>query len=201
MKKQTIIAIITTATLGFATLTTVTGCSNNEPTTTTQSTVSKEKTNKPKVKVEKDESATQKQKEAYDSARSYYSWDGLSEKGFYEQLEAEGYTDEEIQYALNRLKPDYNKMAVRCAKGYYDSRYAMSAQGIYDELVDDWNGFTPEQAEYAVNHLDVDYNEAALEKAKIYADEDMDADQIYSQLEYEQFTSDQIQYAINHLNN
>lgn len=44
-------------------------------------------------------------------------------------------------------------------------------------------------------------NEAALEKAKIYADEDMDADQIYSQLEYEQFTSDQIQYAINHLNN
>nr|DAJ03148.1 MAG TPA: Host cell surface-exposed lipoprotein [Caudoviricetes sp.] len=200
MKKQTIIAIITTATIGFATLTSVTGCSNNEP-TTTQSTVSKDKTNKPKVKVKKDESATQKQKEAYDSARSYYSWDGLSEKGFYEQLEAEGYSEEEIQYALNRLKPDYNKMAVRCAKGYYDSRYAMSAQGIYDELVDDWNGFTSEQAEYAVNHLGVDYNEAALEKAKIYAEEMDTIDQIYSQLEYEQFTPEQIQYAIDHLNN
>lgn len=199
MKKQTIIAIVAAATLGTATLTTVTGCSNNEQ-ATTQTTVSKEKDNKPKVKIVTDESATQKQKEAYDSARSYYSWSDLSEKGFYEQLEAEGYTDEEIQYALNRLKPDYNKLAVRCAKSYYDSRYAMSAQGIYDELVDDWNGFTSEQAEYAVNNLGVDYNEASLEKAKIYAEEGMNVDQISSQLEYEQFTSDQIQYAIDHLN-
>lgn len=198
-----IVTIAAAATLGLVTIVSITGCSNNEP-TIIQTSKSKEKTSTskaPKVKVQTDESATKKEKEAYDSARSYYAYDHLSEQGFHEQLEAEGYSDEEIQYALNRLNPDYNKMAVRCAKSYYDSKYAMSAQGLYDALVDEWEGFTSDQAQYAIDHLGVDYNKAALEKAKTYADGGMDADQIYSQLEYEQFTPDQIQYAIDNLNN
>ena len=200
---SSIVTITTAVTLGLATIISITGCSNNEP-TTTQTTTSKEKTSTsktPKVKVETDKSATKKEKEAYDSARSYYASTYLSEQGFHEQLEAEGYSDEEIQYALKRLNPDYNKMAVRCAKSYYDSKYAMSAQGLYVALVDEWEGFTSDQAQYAIDHLGVDYNEAALEKAKIYADDGMDADQIYSQLKYELFTPDQIQYAIDNLNN
>lgn len=192
---KSIVTITAATTLGLTTIVSITGCSNNKP-TNTQTTKS---TSTPKVKVETDETATDKQKDAYDSARDYYAYNHLSEKGFQEQLEFEGYSEEEIQYALKRLNPDYNKMAVRCAKAYYDSKYAMSAQGIYDSLVDEWEGFTPDQAQYAIDHLGVDYNEAALERAKTYADGGMDADQIYSQLEYEQFTPEQIQNAIDNL--
>lgn len=203
MKKQNIIATIVTiaaaTVLGLTTVVSITGCSNNNQPTTTQTSKSS-KPSKPKVKVETDPTATHKQKEAYESARDYYASSHLSEKGFYQQLEFEGYSDDEIKYALDRLKPDYNRMALKCAKAYYDTRYAMSAQGIYDGLVDDWEGFTPEQAQYAIDHLDVDYNEAALEEAKVYADEGVDTDQIYSQLEYELFTPEQIDYAIAHLN-
>lgn len=199
---KSIMTITVTITLGLAAISSITGCTTKEH-ITTQTTTSKEKTStskQPKVEVETDESATDKEKDAYDSARSYYAYDHLSEKGFHEQLEAEGYSDEEIQYALKRLNPDYNKMAVRCAKAYYDSKYAMSAQGLYDSLVDEWEGFTPEQAQYAIDHLGVDYNKAALGKAKTYAYDGMDPDQISSQLEYEQFTPEQIQYAIDNLN-
>lgn len=94
---------------------------------------------------------------------------------------------------------DYNN-ALKKAESY-SKNLNMSKQGIYDQLVSDWEQFPAEAAQYAIDNLQADYNANALEKAKSYQKNlSMSTSAIYDQLTgFEQFTPEEAQYAIDNL--
>lgn len=90
------------------------------------------------------------QENALDKANSYLNFTAFSREGLREQLEYEGFTPEEIDYALEYVPVDYNEQASRKALSYY-TRQNLSKQGVYDQLI--YEKFTPEQAQHGVNSL------------------------------------------------
>lgn len=130
----------------------------------------------------------------------------MSKLGIYDQLtsDVEKYAAEDAQYAVDHLKANYKKAALKRAKSYYKIMH-MSKQDIYDRLSNE-NGdkFTAEQAQYAIDHAKLDYKKAALEKAKSYKKTlDLSSDEIYEQLtsaHRAKFTTEEAQYTIDHLN-
>lgn len=94
-------------------------------------------------------------KSALNSAKNYLSISGFSKTGLYEQLTSDAgdkFTPEAAQYAIDNLKVDWNKQALRCAEDYQDMD--MSPAEIYDQLVSSaGEQFTPEEAQYAIDNL------------------------------------------------
>ena len=81
----------------------------------------------------------------------------MSKQGIYDQLTSEAgekFTAEEAQYAVDNLKVDYNKAALKKAKTYQKTM-AMSTDAIYDQLTSEaGEKFTAEEAQYAIDNLD-----------------------------------------------
>lgn len=84
-------------------------------------------------------------------AQNYLNVSAFSKEGLRGQLEYEGFTSEDIDYALNVLMADYNDQAAKKALQYQNSNLNLSKQGIYDQLR--YEKFTPEQAQHGVNSL------------------------------------------------
>lgn len=84
---------------------------------------------------------------ALGKAESYLSHSGFSESGLRRQLEYEGFTTEEIHYAMANVAVDWNAEAVEKAESYL-SHSSLSRDRLLDQL--EYEGFTPEQAEQAV---------------------------------------------------
>lgn len=84
---------------------------------------------------------------ALSSAKSYLDIMAFSHKGLIEQLEFDGYTNEEATYGVENCGADWNEQAAKSAQNYLDimafSRIELKEQLIFD-------GFTEEQAEYGV---------------------------------------------------
>lgn len=81
----------------------------------------------------------------------------MSKLGIYEQLTSEygeKFKPEDAQYAIDHLKFDYNKNALKKAQEYVKDTN-MSKRAIYDQLVSQ-NGekFTESEAKYAIDHLE-----------------------------------------------
>lgn len=86
---------------------------------------------------------------ALKSAQSYIKLMGFSAEGLRGQLEFEGFTTEQIDYALDNLDVDWNQEAVESATSYSNT-LSMSSAAIYDQLI--FEGFTPEQAQYGIDN-------------------------------------------------
>lgn len=87
------------------------------------------------------------QQNALSSALDYLDFSSFSYTGLIEQLEYEGYTNEEATYAADNCGADWNEQAAKTAQDYLDSS-SFSRQGLIDQLM--YEGFTSDQAEYGV---------------------------------------------------
>ena len=71
----------------------------------------------------------------------------FSESGLREQLEFDGFTSEQVMYAIENCSADWQEQAVKAAAIYLENK-PLSRQGLADQLMKD--GFTEEEAEYGV---------------------------------------------------
>lgn len=88
-------------------------------------------------------------------AESYLKTLHFSEAGLKKQLTSEfdKFSEEDAQYAIDFLKPDWNEQAVKVAKSYRDT-LNMSTDAIKQQLTSNFDQFTEEQAQYGVDHID-----------------------------------------------
>lgn len=93
------------------------------------------------------DTATLGQKNALSKAESYLKYTSFSEPGLRNQLEYEGFSSDEIDYAMANIVVDWNEQAAAKAESYlkYSS---FSREGLADQL--EYEGFTAEQIEYAL---------------------------------------------------
>ncbi|USS93960.1 Ltp family lipoprotein (plasmid) [Fructilactobacillus ixorae] len=94
---------------------------------------------------------------AYETAKTYMSTQGMSKKGLYDQLTAdtgEKFKPEAATYAVNKFsEDDYKKAAVKSAKTYSKDMH-LSASDVYSQLTSDsGEKYTPDEAKYAINKL------------------------------------------------
>lgn len=92
------------------------------------------------------------QQNAYRSAVSYLDFTAFSRSGLIGQLEYEGFSTADADFALARLEGeggvDWNAQAAASAASYLEYT-SFSRRGLVDQLL--YEGFTPEQAEYGVS--------------------------------------------------
>ena len=88
------------------------------------------------------------QKNALSTALQYLSVLSFSRSGLIDQLEYEGFTNEEAVYAVDNCGADWNEQASKCAKHYLELM-PFSRQELVDQLL--YEGFTQSQAEYGVS--------------------------------------------------
>lgn len=78
-------------------------------------------------------------------ANQYLNAMAFSYSGLVEQLEYEGYSNEDATYAVDHCGADWNEQAAKKAKEYLDTM-AFSRSGLIEQL--EYEGFTSAQAEY-----------------------------------------------------
>lgn len=94
---------------------------------------------------EKEPAATTGQINALRKALSYLDYMSFSASGLADQLEYEGFSQDEIDYAVENCGADWKEQAAKKAQSYMDYM-SFSRSGLIDQLV--YEGFTQEQAEY-----------------------------------------------------
>ena len=85
---------------------------------------------------------------ALQSAKDYLDAMSFSRKGLIEQLEYEGYSSSEAEYAVEHCGADWNKQAYDMAKDYL-KMMAFSRSSLIEQL--EFEGFTHSQAVYGVD--------------------------------------------------
>lgn len=85
------------------------------------------------------------EKNALAKAHSYLGFSAFSKDGLIKQLNFEGFSAEEAQYAVDNCGADWNEQAALKAKSYLDFT-SFSRSGLIQQL--EFEGFTTEQAEY-----------------------------------------------------
>lgn len=91
------------------------------------------------------DSVSDGKKNALESAEQYLSFMAFSYSGLIDQLEYEGFTNEEAEYAAKNCGADWNEQAVASAKHYLKTM-SFSKDGLISQL--EYEGFTHEQAVY-----------------------------------------------------
>lgn len=93
---------------------------------------------------------------ALGSAEDYLEYSAFSRQGLIDQLSSEygsGYKTDEATWAVDQLKADWKKQAVRSAKDYLEYS-SFSRQGLIDQLSSEYGAqFTVEEATHAVNKI------------------------------------------------
>lgn len=137
---------------------------------------------------------TVSQQNAIGTARDYLDYSGFSRSGLIEQLEYEGYSNEDATFAVDYLDVDWNEQAVAVAESYIDYS-GFSRSGLIDQL--EYEGFSAAEAEYGVSNITVDWNEQAARVAQSYLDySDFSRQGLLDQLLYEGFTQEQAEYGL-----
>ena len=85
---------------------------------------------------------------AVGTARNYLDFAAFSRSGLIDQLEFEGYSNDESTRAVDSLDVDWNAQAAASAENYL-SFTSFSRSGLVDQL--EFEGFTPAQAEHGVS--------------------------------------------------
>ena len=135
------------------------------------------------------------QKNALKKANSYLDFSNFSYQGLIEQLQYEGFSYSDAQYAVDNCGADWNEQALGKAKSYLEFS-AFSYNGLKDQL--EYEEFTSSQIKYAVDNCGADWNEQAVKKAKSYLKYMAFSYQgLIEQLEYEGFTHEQAVYGAN----
>jgi hypothetical protein len=83
------------------------------------------------------------QKNALREARSYLDYTAFSYTGLIEQLEYEGYSNEDATYGADNCGADWYEQAEKMAASYLEYK-GFSRNGLIEQL--EYEGFTPEQA-------------------------------------------------------
>lgn len=93
---------------------------------------------------------TVSQGNALDQASSYLSYTAFSRTGLIDQLEYEGYTNDDATFAVDHVTVDWMVQAEKKAASYLDYT-SFSRSGLIDQL--EYEGFTSEQAEHGVDSV------------------------------------------------
>lgn len=94
--------------------------------------------------------ATEEQIQMIKTAQNYAESCNMSYARLVEQLEYEGYTNEEAKYGADNCGADWNEQAVNSAKSYLDG-FNFSKDEMINQL-EEGEGFTHEQAVYGAEH-------------------------------------------------
>lgn len=90
------------------------------------------------------------QQNALRKAEDYLSIMAFSRSGLIDQLQFEGFPEEDAVYAVDNCGADWNEQAAKKARDYLDIM-GFSRDGLISQLV--FDGFTQEQAEYGVTQV------------------------------------------------
>jgi hypothetical protein len=93
---------------------------------------------------------TVSQKNAVQSAKDYLDLMGFSRQGLIDQLEYEGFPNEDAVYGADNSNADWMKEAEESAESYMDIS-PFSRQGLIDQLL--YEGFSSEQAEHGADYV------------------------------------------------
>ena len=138
--------------------------------------------------------ASGSQSEALESAQSYLSFMAFSREGLIGQLEYEGFSHEDAEYAVDNCGADWDEQAVLSAKDYLDFS-AFSYDGLIEQL--EYEGFTHDQAVHGVDACGADWDEQAVLMAQEYLEYgEFSHDELVDQLEFEGFSHDQAEAAV-----
>ncbi len=102
------------------------------------------------IEKQTENSMTMGQKNALKKAESYLKYSGFSRKGLIDQLEYEGFDQNDILFAVDNVKVNWKEECYEKAQSYlkYSS---FSKQGLIDQL--EYEGFTTDQIEYAIEKV------------------------------------------------
>lgn len=96
--------------------------------------------------------ATTGQQNALKKAESYLDHvGGFSKQSLTEQLEYEGFTSSEVDYAIEHCSADWYEQAAEKARRYMDMDYGFSRSSLLEQL--EFEGFTSSEAEYGVSSV------------------------------------------------
>jgi hypothetical protein len=93
-------------------------------------------------------SETVSQSNAREKAASYLEFSAFSREGLIEQLEYEGFSQADAEYAADAVGADWNEQAALKAQQYLDVS-AFSRKGLIEQL--EYEGFTKAQATYGAD--------------------------------------------------
>jgi hypothetical protein len=190
-KKRFILPIVLIAIIGFST-------ANNAGTSSTDDLVASEETNgsteTETQAAEEFPDETVSQTNAREMADSYLRSSAFSLKGLIEQLEYEGFSNDDATYGAEAVKADWKEQALLSAESYLNSS-AFSQTGLLDQLV--YEGFTDEEAEYGAMNVEADWNEQAAKSAESYLkSSSFSRTGLIDQLLYEGFTQEQAEFGV-----
>ena len=97
-----------------------------------------------------DTSITIGQRNALEKAEDYLRYSAFSRKGLINQLEFEGFEENDIIFAVDNVKVDWNEQCYKKAKSYLQYS-SFSKQSLIDQL--EFEGFTDEQIAYAIEKV------------------------------------------------
>lgn len=131
---------------------------------------------------------------ALKKANSYLKSSSFSKEGLKSQLEFEGFTSEQINYAIENCGADWKEQALNKAKSYLKSS-SFSKSGLLKQL--EFEGFTSEEAKYGVQNCGADWKEQAAKKAASYLkSSSFSKERLIEQLEFEGFTAEEAAYGV-----
>ncbi len=107
-----------------------------------------EKAAQEKAEAEEAAKRSASQKNAIRKAESYLRFTAFSRDGLIEQLEFEGFSNEDAVYAVDHITVDWNEQAYEKAKDYLEFT-SFSRDGLIEQL--EFEGFTPDQAAYGAD--------------------------------------------------
>lgn len=107
------------------------------------------------------------------------------------------YSEDDTQYALNKLNVDWKEQALLKAKSYQEFHY--SKEKLVEQLIN-IEKFTQEEADYAIEQGNFDWKEEAVKKAEFYANGGkITKEKLLEKLVvYRKFTQEEAEYAIEH---
>ena len=92
-------------------------------------------------------SYTLAQQNAIEKAEDYLDYSGFSRSGLIDQLEFEGFSNEDSTFAVDNVDVDWNEECAEKAQSYMDYS-SFSRQGLIDQL--EFEGFTSSQIDYGI---------------------------------------------------
>ncbi len=131
--------------------------------------------------------------QAMKEALGYLESGSFSKKGLIEQLEYDGYTKSQAQYAADHCGANWLEQAKKEVKSYLASS-GYSRRGLIEQL--EYDGYTAEEAQVAVDSCDVLWKYQAYREAQMYlATGSYSKKGLIEQLEYDGFTHEEAAYA------
>ncbi len=139
-------------------------------------------------------SPTSGERNALDKARQYLGIMPFSHAGLIEQLEYDGYSNEEATYGADNCGADWYEQALKKSQDYLDLM-PFSYSGLIKQLGHE--GYTDEEAVYGANNCGADWYEQAAKKAQQYLElSSFSRSNLIKQLEFEGFTKSQAEYGV-----